>query len=125
MRKIKQSSGLGDFMAVHKKNWHRLRWEKLFRDSLISIYKGKERHSEDVEKMFCEKGYRGKPVTELQKLGNKIKSRIRCRIAHIFGFMTNAKNALKIRCIGKQKADFNIGIANMVYNMCRLSTLKR
>jgi len=38
---------------------------------------------ESVEKVFCEKGYRGKPLTELQKLGNKIKSSIRCRIEHI------------------------------------------
>ena len=90
-----------------------------------SAYKGKEKHSEDVEKVFCEKGYRGKPLTELQKLGNKIKSRIRARIEHIFGFMTNSMNALKIRCIGKQRADFNIGIANMVYNIYRLSTLRR
>lgn len=90
-----------------------------------SAYKGKEKDiSEDVEKVFCEKGYRGKPLTELQKLGNKIKSRIRARIEHIFGFMTNSMNAFKIRCIGKKRADFNVGLANMVYNMCRLSILR-
>ena len=49
-----------------------------------SAYKGKEKDiCESVEKVFCEKGYRGKPLTELQKLGNKIKSSIRCRIEHI------------------------------------------
>ena len=62
-----------------------------------SAYKGKEKDiCESVEKVFCEKGYRGKPLTELQKLGNKIKSSIRCRIEHIFGFMTNSMNGQHI-----------------------------
>ena len=89
-------------------------------------YVGKEAElPDDVEAVICEKGYRNHPLTDLQKLANKIKSSIRCRIEHIFGFMTNSMHGLFLRCIGKVRADFNIGLTNLVYNMCRMETLRR
>ena len=93
-------------------------------------YVGKEdefsdKVKEKVEFVICEKGYRNHPLTDLQRLANKIKSSIRCRIEHIFGFMTNSMHGLFLRCIGKVRADFNIGLTNLVYNMCRMETLQR
>ena len=89
-------------------------------------YVGKEDElPQDVEAVICEKGYRNRPLTDLQKLANKIKSSIRSRIEHIFGFMTNSMHGLFLRCIGKVRADFNIGLTNLVYNMCRMETLQR
>ena len=35
-----------------------------------------------VENRICEKGYRGKPLTDEQKESNRRKSKIRCRIEH-------------------------------------------
>ena len=63
-----------------------------------SAYKGKEKDiCESIEKVFCEKGYRGKPLTELQKLGNKIKSSIRCRIEHISHWRTRWMDSILAR----------------------------
>lgn len=89
-------------------------------------YVGKEEElPKDVETVICEKGYKNHPLTDLQKLANKIKSSIRSRIEHIFGFMTNSMHGLFLRCIGQVRADFNIGLTNLVYNMCRMETLLR
>lgn len=47
-------------------------------------YAGKERElPEDVEAVVCEKGYRNRPLTDLQKLSNKIKSKIRSRVRNV------------------------------------------
>ena len=48
-----------------------------------------------------EKGYRNHPLTEKQKKSNRKKSRIRARVEHICGFMTNTmRDGLKMRWIG-------------------------
>lgn len=94
-----------------------------------SGYVGKEKEFskdllEKVELIICEKGYKNRPLTDLQKLANKLKSRIRCRVEHIFGYMTNSFHGLTLRCIGKTRAYFNMGFTNVVYNICRYKTLK-
>ena len=56
---------------------------------------------------------------------NRLKSKVRCRIEHIFGFMTNSMNGITIRSIGITLAWFQIGLTNLVYNICRYEFLKR
>ena len=73
----------------------------------------------NVDFQICEKGYKNRPLTEEQKKRNKEKSHFRSRIEHIFGFMTGSMRGLTLRCIGKARAEFNIAITNLVYNMCR------
>ena len=80
---------------------------------------------EHVKNEVCEKGYRNKPLTEAQKENNRRKSRIRCRIEHIFGFMTMSMHGLMVRSIGIERAKFNIGLTNLVYNLCRYALLSR
>ena len=80
---------------------------------------------EQVRNEVCEKGYRNKPLTEAQKENNRRKSRIRCRIEHIFGFMTMSMHGLMVRSIGIERAKFNIGLTNLVYNLCRYALLSR
>lgn len=80
---------------------------------------------ENCENQICEKGQRNHPLTEEQKKNNNTKSKIRCRIEHIFGFMTNSMNGINIRSIGINRARFNIGLMNLVYNLCRYEFLKR
>ncbi len=63
-------------------------------------------------------------MTEEQKRWNKEKSKIRVRVAHIFGFMTNSMKGMMIRYIGLVRAKFAIGMMNLVYNMCRYGFLK-
>ena len=80
---------------------------------------------ENCKNEICEKGYRGNPLTEEQKKENNRKSKIRCRIEHIFGFMTNSMRGITLRCIGFKRAWTQIGLLNLVYNMCRYRFLKR
>lgn len=80
---------------------------------------------ENVEKIICEKGYRGKPLTEEQKKSNREKSRTRCRVEHVFGYFKNSMNkALNVRCIGYERCKFSVTIGNLVYNMLRRKVLK-
>lgn len=74
---------------------------------------------------ICEKGSKGKPLTEEQKKFNRIKSKVRCRIEHVFGFITVSMHGITVRSIGKERASFNIGLTNLVYNLCRYSILQR
>lgn len=89
-----------------------------------SAYVGKEIPAH-VENRVCEKGYRGKPLTDEQKASNRVKSKTRCRIEHVFGFMTGSMHGLTVRSIGMKRAAFNIGLTNLVYNICRYIILKR
>lgn len=89
-----------------------------------SAYIGKKL-PEHVKNEVCEKGYRNKPLTEAQKENNRRKSRIRCRIEHVFGFMTMSMHGLTVRSIGIKRATFHIGLTNLVYNFCRYSALRR
>ena len=79
---------------------------------------------ENVLKHICAKGYRYKKLTDNDKEQNRIKSKIRCRVEHVFGTMKTAmNNALKIRSIGIKRAVFLVGLANLVYNILRLKTI--
>jgi IS5 family transposase len=72
-----------------------------------------------------EKGYRNKPLTEEQKKSNKEKSTIRVRIEHIFGFVENSMHGSYIRCIGKIRAESQIGLMNLTYNLFRFIQLQK
>lgn len=68
-----------------------------------------------------EKGYRDHPLTKKQRKSNRAKSRIRARVEHVFGFMANSMKGLFIRSIGMARANINIGLINITYNMFRAS----
>ena len=80
---------------------------------------------ECCENQICEKGKRNQPLTDEQKESNRQKSKTRCRIEHIFGFMTNSMHGITIHSIGITRAWFNIGLTNLIYNFCRYEFLKR
>lgn len=73
---------------------------------------------------ICEKGYRGKPLTAEQQNENRRKSKIRCRVEHIFGDMTNRMKVLAIRTIGLARAKVKIGLVNLTYNMRRFVSVE-
>lgn len=66
-----------------------------------------------------EKGTSTQKLTENQKANNRRKSSIRCRIEHVFGFMTNTMRAMYIGTIGIERAEAKIGLVNLTYNMMR------
>ena len=81
---------------------------------------------QNCESFVHEKGYRNNPLTDEQKESNNTKSKIRARVEHIFGFMTNSMNdALHMKCIGIKRVKESIGILNLTYNLFRYSQLVR
>ncbi|MEI6848358.1 MAG: IS5 family transposase [Chlorobiaceae bacterium] len=72
-----------------------------------------------------EKGARNHPLTDVQKASNTVKSRVRARVEHIFGFMTNSMKALYVRTIGITRAAAKIGLMNLTYNMMRCVQLNK
>ena len=80
----------------------------------------------NMKERICEKGVRGKPLTEGQKQTNRKKSKTRCRVEHIFGFMVTSMNdSTFIRTIGISRAKVSIGLINLTYNICRFAQLKK
>lgn len=78
-----------------------------------------------VDNQIHEKAQRNHPLTDEQKANNRRKSKIRCRVEHVFGFMTNVFRGLTLRSIGLQRAHFNIGLTNLIYNLYRYEFLRR
>lgn len=73
-----------------------------------------------------EKAYRNKPLEIQQDLHNHMKSKIRSRVEHVFGFMTNSmNNGLNLKAIGKKRIDSLIGLLNLTYNLFRYEQLVR
>ena len=72
-----------------------------------------------------EKGARNHSLTKAQKSSNKAKSRVRARIEHVFGSMTNELGGITIRTIGLMRAKVQIGLLKLVYNIKRVATLIR
>jgi IS5 family transposase len=100
--------------------------QEVFADS---AYVGEEIEKELRERKYkpqiCEKGFRNKPLSEAQKESNRQKSKIRCRVEHIFGAMKVRCRDEVLRSIGLERAAFWIGLRNLTYNMCRLVSVKR
>ena len=69
--------------------------------------------------IICEKGHRNNPLTEEQKKNNRIKSKDRCRIEHIFGFIEGAMNGSLVRSIGMMRAKAANAMTNLIYNIFR------
>lgn len=81
--------------------------------------------SKGLTPLIIEKGCRYKSLTEEQKENNRVKSKTRCRIEHVFGFMEQSMKGLFFRGVGILRATFYIGFTNLVYNMCRLVQIKK
>jgi IS5 family transposase len=89
-------------------------------DPIDKILKNKE-----IIPQIIERAFKGKPLTYEQKENNRIKSKTRCRVEHVFGFVTNSMNYFYIQSIGFQRAKGVVGLINLVYNMCRYEQIVR
>jgi IS5 family transposase len=72
-----------------------------------------------------EKAYRNQPLTETQIRSNRTKSRIRARVEHVFGYITNSMKGFHIRSIGILRARSIIGLINLAYNIVRSVQLQK
>ena len=94
-----------------------------------SAYAGEEIETALKDKglvpQIIERAFRGKPLTDEQKALNRVKSKIRCRIEHAFGFVTNSMGDFHVRAIGSLRARGVVGLINLVYNLCRYEQIFR
>lgn len=93
-----------------------------------SAYRSKEQEerlqANGIESQICEKGARGKPLTEEQKAANRQKSKTRVRVEHVFGAQAQMGGHV-VRTIGMARARVKIAIMNLAYNMRRFVLLCR
>jgi len=80
---------------------------------------------ENIKQEICERAVRNHPLTDEQKAENRRKSKVRARIEHVFGFVENSMNGSTFRGKGTKRAEFNIGLTNLVYNMRRFEFFRR
>jgi IS5 family transposase len=69
------------------------------------------------------KARRNQPLSEKQKQGDRSKSRIRCRVEHVFGAMKQRCGSVMVRTIGLARAATKIGLYCLTYNMSRAGYL--
>jgi len=78
-----------------------------------------------IRNRIHEKGYRGAPLSEKQKEKNRLKSKSRARVEHVFGFIKTSMKGSHSRAIGYKRNDGIVGLMNLTYNMCRFIQLCR
>lgn len=97
----------------------RLHGDSAYRSKeLEEVYKKK-----GIISKINEKGYRHKALTAKQQKRNKQKSKVRARVEHIFGFMSNSMNRLYLKYRSFLRNKVGIGLMNLTYNLFRLVQL--
>ena len=66
---------------------------------------------------------RNKPLTARQKRYNTGRSKVRARVEHVFGTIDKQLGGLHVKCIGLNRATFQVGLTNLCYNLLRTLTL--
>jgi len=72
-----------------------------------------------VHNYIHEKGTATTPLNEEQQLSNRRKSKTRARVEHPFAFMEKSLGRIYHRCIGLVRNEYQIGMMNLCYNLCR------
>lgn len=90
-----------------------------------SAYVGKKELLEEkgIKASINHRPYRNTPLTEEQKAENKLMSKVRARVEHVFGFQANSMNRHRLRTLDWDRGCFQIGLGNLVYNLCRVQQL--
>src|ERR1035437_4636434 len=78
-----------------------------------------------VDTQTHEKGPRGADLSAAQKAHNRQKSKIRCLVEQIFGYIENSMHGPELEYIGLARISTGIGLANLTYNLCRYVQLIR
>lgn len=95
-----------------------------------TVYADSAYRSEEAEALLQNKGYisrvhhrawGGQSLTTLQTRWNKARSKVRARVEHVFGHQVQSMRQTLVRGIGLERMRMKIGIANLAYNMRRLT----
>ena len=108
--------------------------ERLTENGCKDVWADRAYRSEAAEEALADKRYRShvhkkggrnKPLSEADKQANKCKSKVRARVEHVFGSISNEQGGLYFRVIGLARIGVKIAMMNVVYNMRRFVTLHR
>jgi len=92
-----------------------------------SAYRSEEKVAELKKRQYREhlqrKGSRHKKLTEREVQGNRMRSRIRSRVEHVFGVQAKRAGTLLIRGIGLMRVTVKVGLRNLTYNINRFCVL--
>ena len=92
-----------------------------------SAYRSEEKVAELKKRQYREhlqrKGSRHKKLTEREVQGNRMRSRIRSRVEHVFGVQAKRAGTLLIRAIGLMRVTVKVGLRNLTYNINRFCVL--
>jgi IS5 family transposase len=78
-----------------------------------------------VTRHIHERAYRNRPLGDEQKENNRQKSKIRARIEHVFGFMSQSMKGFYLRYIGGRRNAAALGLINLIYNLARYEQIVR
>lgn len=70
-------------------------------------------------------GSKAHPLSEEQKAANRERSKVRCRVEHVFAQMVGTMKSLWQRCIGLKRNAAALQLSNLVYNMVRFEQIAR
>lgn len=94
-----------------------------------SAYRSEEAQADlaqrGIESQIHERAYRNHPLSEEQKERNTVKSKVRARVEHVFGYMENSMAGMHLRSIGLARAKLGVALKNLTYNLCRVEVLIR
>lgn len=79
----------------------------------------------DYKSHVHKKGSKKSPLSEKEKRSNTKKSRVRARVEHVFGSISNEQGGMTSRVIGLARTKVKIGMMNVVYNMRRFVMLHK
>jgi len=79
----------------------------------------------EVNSRIHERAYRNRPLSDEQKEANRQKSKVRARIEHVFGYMSQTMKGFYLRYIGKRRNGAAIGFINLIYNLARYEQIVR
>lgn len=66
-----------------------------------------------------ERAYRHHPLTEVQMVSNREKSKTRAKVEHVFGAWVMTMGGKLVRAIGIERVRAQLGLKNLVYNLKR------
>src|SRR5574339_212255 len=94
-------------------------------DTKSKFVKNYQATPKGAELFTCFKNTCSKSLKADDKMFNKIISKIRVRIEHVFGFVEKSMHGSSLRSIGFDRAVLNTDLTNLTYNLLRYEQVKR
>ena len=78
-----------------------------------------------VPSQIHERAYRNSPLREEPKASNREKSKVRVRIEHLFGYLSQTMKGYYLRHLGRRRHAAAIGLINLIYKLARYEQIVR